>query len=115
MKFWRTFSDFRQSRSGFFFERGVLGFVGCNIEDVEIIELIGCLCPQRLQRADCVGPTIAEEIAQSQQITSLKRVGRLPHYGFEWLNRPNEIILAEIDQPDVRAGASNIGCRSEER
>src|ERR1700730_5116134 len=78
------------------------------LQYVEIIQLARRLSPQWLERADRVRPAIVEEVAKPQEIASLIGIWRLLQHRFKRTDRPQEIVLTEICEPNIQPDSRNV-------
>src|ERR1700691_3236950 len=108
MKLGRTLAGLDQLQRGSLVQFLLSGPVGSDREHIEITQLTGFLCPERLQHIRRVRPPLREKIAQPQQVVGLERIGLITHHGFKRRNSFEKLILLEVDKADVAADSSLV-------
>src|SRR2546427_7302063 len=74
-------------------------------EDVEIIQVVGLLRPERLQDFHGIGIAFDKEIAEAEQIARLERIGLVAENGVKRLNRGGVFAAPIVRETDVQADA----------
>src|SRR5881396_3325118 len=74
-------------------------------EDVEIIQVVGLLRPERLKDFHGIGITFDKEIAETQQVARLERIGLVAENGVKRRNRGGVFTAPIVRESDVQADA----------
>ena len=102
-------ADFDESAKGFFVEVVLIGVVGGDVEDGEISEIVGHLGPKGFESDDGLGIVFGEDVAQTEQITSLLRVRLIADDRGERGDGAGVIAASIFYQADVEANAGHFG------
>ena len=81
---------------------------GGNSQNVEIVQLVRRLRPERLEHGSGVGVALGEEVAKSQKVACLVGIGRIVHHGFKGSDGGAKIVLPVVDQADVETNSRDL-------